>query len=92
MASSRIPIPANRCNFLAMYSILMGFLKTKPTSTIREAEAQWIERNKKWIGPRQTPRSVAAVYCMETGLTDEDIDEQLDWEFFEPDINDGFEE
>ena len=86
--------PATRCNQLAMNSYMEKYLKNRPYEEIRQAEEHWVERNKKWLVPGQTPRAVAAKFFARTGLDDDAMAEQMDWDHFEPGPDDpeGFDD
>ena len=51
-------------------------------STIKEAETRWVECNKKHL-PRDTwtPRTILANYCAELQFAEDQVDNELDWEF-----------
>ena len=75
--------PAVRCDMLAMAIYLKRYCKDKSHSeVIRQNELRWVERNKKFL-PRddRSPRLVLANYCTEMNFTEEQVDNELDWDF-----------
>ena len=68
---------------LAMALFLQRYSKNRDNlSTIKEAETFWMERNKKHL-PRdtRTPRTILTNYCAELQFAEDQVDNELDWEF-----------
>ena len=75
--------PAIRCDMLAMALFLQRYCQDRThAETIRQNEARWVERNKKFL-PRddRSPRLILANYCAEMNFTEDQVDNELDWEF-----------
>lgn len=75
--------PASRCDMLGMAIWLLRYFKDKSnTDTMAAVEARWVERNKKFL-PRddRTPRTILANYCTEMEFTEEQVDDELDWDY-----------
>lgn len=78
---------AVRCDMLGMALFLQRYSGNRSNQdTIREAEARWVERNKRHL-PRddRTPRTILANYCAEMNFTEDKIDSELDWDFLRDD-------
>ena len=54
---------------------------------IKDAEENWVKRNEKILHKPsldRTPRKILAKYCQQVPFCLEQIDRELDWDFFEP--------
>lgn len=74
---------AVRCDMLGMALFVKRYSSDRSNQeSIREAEARWKERNKKFL-PRddRTPRTILANYCAELDFHEDTVDAELDWEF-----------
>ena len=75
--------PAVRCDMLAMALFLQRYCKDRShAETIRQNEHRWVERNKKYL-PRddRSPRLILANYCAEMNFTEDQVDNELDWDY-----------
>jgi hypothetical protein len=54
-------------------------------AAIEEAKKAWIERNKAFMNKHATPQKVFYTYCKNVGLTEDQIINELDWDFFSED-------
>ena len=73
---------ANTCDFLAMSVFLQRYLKNgiATKDTIAAAESRWIERWKDNGGtPTTTPSKVYTMYAANSGLTLEQMEDEMDW-------------
>lgn len=74
---------AVRCDMLGMALFVKRYFSDRSNQdSIREAEARWTERNKKFL-PRddRTPRTILANYCAELNFHEDTVDAELDWDF-----------
>ena len=75
---------AVQCDHLAMFVFLSRYVKTIDAESVKAIEERWVEKNRKWLGPdTKPPSSVAIVYLGTSGLTVNQVDAELDWEFFQ---------
>ena len=54
---------------------------------IKEAKDNWVKRNEKFIhkpGMDRMPRKILARYCQAVPFGLDQIDRELDWDFFQP--------
>jgi len=61
----------------------------KNTDTIKEAEANCMTRNVKFLPSKSkdhTPRRVLARYCEAASCEEDQVDLELDWDFFCPEV------
>lgn len=75
--------PAVRCDMLAMALYLQRYCKDKShAEAIRQNEHRWVERNKRYL-PRddRTPRLILANYCAEMNFSEDQVDNELDWDY-----------
>jgi len=73
---------ANTCNFLAMSVFLQRFMKhgLANKDTIADAEQRWVDRAKETQPPRgTTPSKVYQAYAERSGMTLEQIEDEIDW-------------
>jgi hypothetical protein len=73
---------ANTCDFLAMSIFLQQFLRNGIANkdTIADAECRWVECAKESIGPHgATPSKVYQAYAKHSGLTLEQMEDEIDW-------------
>jgi hypothetical protein len=50
------------------------------------AEKAWIEKNKAFLkDAAATPKKVFTTYCEHMGLTEDQVIDEIDWEFFSDD-------
>jgi hypothetical protein len=70
--------------FLYLKRFLAGSIDK---ATLLAAESFWVERNKKWLGSDKAsyPSKIAMAYLEDVGITKSQLDEALDWSFFEVD-------
>jgi hypothetical protein len=56
-------------------------------ATLLAAESSWVEQNKKWLGGDKAsyPSKIGMAYLEDVGITESQLDEALDWSFFEVD-------
>jgi hypothetical protein len=53
---------------------------------IKEAEREWVEKNKPYLWDKdETPKKVFYTYCERMGLSEDQVIEQMDWDFFSED-------
>jgi hypothetical protein len=54
-------------------------------ATLLAAESSWVERNKKWLGGDKASYSskISMAYLEDVEITKSQLDEALDWLFFE---------
>ena len=91
---------AKHCDRLGVFVHLQKYCVNASPEDIAIAEKNWMERNKKWLdvdknGNRARPNSrspttVAMTYIEDNGgaFTVDDLNEQLDWDYFTPDADD----
>jgi hypothetical protein len=83
-ACGRFGHKAVQCDHLAMFVFLSQYVKTIDAESVKAIEERWVEKNRKWLGPdTKPPSSVAIVYLGTSGLTVNQVDAELDWEFFQ---------
>ncbi len=73
---------ANTCDFLAMSIFLQWFMKHGMANkeSIAKAEQCWVERAKDSHVPRNTtPSKVYQAYAEHSGLTLEQMEDEIDW-------------
>ncbi len=52
--------------------------------SVKAIEERWVEMNKQWLGSNaKQPSSVATTYLDTSGLTVNQVDAEIDWEFFQ---------
>jgi hypothetical protein len=70
--------------FLYLKQYLAGSIDK---ATLLAAELSWVECNKKWLGSDKAscPSKIAMAYLEDVGITELQLDEALDWSFFEVD-------
>jgi hypothetical protein len=56
-------------------------------ATLLAAELSWVEHNMKWLGGGKAsyPSEIAMAYLEDVGIIELQLDETLDWSFFEVD-------
>jgi hypothetical protein len=60
---------AVQCDHLAMFVFLSRCVKTIDAESVKAIEEQWVEKNRKWLGPgAKPPSSVAMIYLGTSGL------------------------
>jgi hypothetical protein len=72
----------NTCDFLAMSVFLQRFLRNGIANkdTIADTERRWVKRAKESIGPHgATPSKVYQAYAKHSGLTLEQMEDEIDW-------------
>ncbi len=79
---------AVQCDQLAMFLYLKQYLAGSiDKATLLAVELSWVERNKKWLSSDKAsyPSKIAMAYLEDVGITKLQLDEALDWSFFEVD-------
>ena len=77
---------ATHCDYFAMFLFVQRYIKKISPFTARAVKAKWAKKNTKWLNdapPDWTPSMVATAYLDPLGLSNEDLDDQLDWHHFE---------
>jgi hypothetical protein len=73
----------NTCDFLTMFVFLQRFLRNGIANkdTIVDVERRWVKRAKESIGPHGTitPSKVYQAYAEHSGLTLEQMEDEIDW-------------
>jgi hypothetical protein len=74
---------ANTCDKVGTWVFLHRFhWDWGNSSLINEAEKAWIEKNKAFIkDDAATPKKIFATYCEHMGLTEEQVIDEIDWDF-----------
>ncbi len=84
MACGRFGHKAVQCDHLAMFVFLSRYVKTIDAESVKAIEERWVEKNRKWLEPdAKPPSSVAMTYLGTSSLTVNQVDAELDWEFFQ---------
>jgi hypothetical protein len=66
-----------------MFIFLSWYVKSIDADGVMAVEEHWMDKNKKWIGSdAKPPSTVAASYLGASGLTFNQVDVEMDWEFF----------
>jgi hypothetical protein len=66
-----------------MFIFLSRYVKSIDADAVTVFEERWIDKNKKWLGSDAKPPSkVAASYLGASGLTVNQVEAEIDWEFF----------
>jgi hypothetical protein len=78
---------ANTCDKVGVWAFLCCFhCNPGNSSLIDEAERAWIEKNKAFIkNDAITPKKVFTTYCECMGLTEDQVVDKIDWDFFSND-------
>jgi hypothetical protein len=87
-AYGRFGHEAVQCDQLVMFLYLKQYLAGSINkATLLAAESSWVERNNKWLGGDKAfyPSKIAMAYLEDVGITELQLDEVLDWSFFEVD-------
>ena len=91
---------AKHCDRLGVFVHLQRYCTHATQEEIAEAERNWMERNKKWLDVdkdgrktrpnSRSPSTVAMMYIEDNGgaFSLEDLNDQLDWDYFTPAAND----
>ena len=91
---------AKHCDRLGVFVHLQRYCSHATQEEIAEAERNWMERNKKWLDVdkdgrktrpnSRSPSTVAMMYIEDNGgaFSLEDLNDQLDWDYFTPAAND----
>ena len=81
------------CNMVGMSVYLKRYFEHRNNAAaIKEAEENWIKRNKKCLnkpGQDRTPRKFLAKYYMAVLFDLDQIDAELDWDFFMPEVDEA---
>ena len=77
---------------LAMAIFLIRYFKENSNAgTLQEAETCWVGRNKKYLPwDNRSPRTILANYCAEMEFSENQVDNELDWEFLSTPGGDEF--
>jgi hypothetical protein len=82
-ACGRFGHKAVQFDHLAMIIFLSWYVKSIDADAVTAVEERWIEKNKKWLGSdAKPPLKVVASYLGASGLTVNQVDAEIDWEFF----------
>jgi hypothetical protein len=74
---------AVKCDHLAMFIFLSWYVKSIDADAVLAVKERWIDKNKKWLSSdAKPPLKVAASYLGISGLTINQVDAEIDWEFF----------
>jgi hypothetical protein len=66
-----------------MFIFLSQYIKSIDTDAVTAVKERWIDKNKKWLSSdAKPPLKVAASYLGASGLTVNQVDAEIDWEFF----------
>ena len=66
-----------------MFIFLSQYAKSIDADAVMAVEERWIDKNKKWLGSDAKPPSmVVALYLGTSSLTVNQVDTEMDWEFF----------
>ena len=69
------------CDALGMAICMRKYLPNRSNSqAMQVCEENWTEKNKKWITPTVPPRKLLTRYCESSGLSIDQVDEELDWD------------
>jgi hypothetical protein len=75
---------AVQCDHLAMFVFLSRYVKSIDAESVKAIKERWVEKNRKWLGPdAKLPSSVAMTYLGTSCLTVNQVDAELDWDFFQ---------
>jgi hypothetical protein len=79
--------PANACNKVGAWAFLCRYHRDRTnTAAIDEAERAWIEKNKPFLRDNdKAPKKVFCTYCNRMGLTKNQVNKEMDWDFFSDD-------
>ncbi len=67
-----------------MFVFLFRYVNNIDAELVKVIEKQWVEKNKQWLGSNaKPPSSVAMMYLDTSGLTVNQVDAEIDWEFFQ---------
>jgi hypothetical protein len=67
-----------------MFIFLSQYVKTIDAEWVKAIEERWVEENKQWLGSNaKPPSSVATTYLNTSGLTVNQVDAEIDWEFYQ---------
>ncbi len=65
-----------------MFVFFSRYVKTIDAESVKATEERWVEKNRKWLGlDAKPPSSVAMMYLGTSGLTVNQVNMELDWEF-----------
>ena len=72
---------ANTCDFLGMALHLGKYIDDGMDPTvIADCEKRWLEKFRQHLGtPTRTPRQVLKAYCEATNLSEDQIEDEMDW-------------
>jgi hypothetical protein len=75
---------ANACNNVGAWAFLRRYHRDCiNTALIKEAERAWVEKNKPYLRDKdETPKKVFYTYCERMGLSEDQVIEEMDWDFF----------
>jgi hypothetical protein len=63
--------------------ILSWYVKSIDGDVVTAIKEHWIDKNKKWLGSdAKPPLKMAASYLGASGLTVNQVDAEINWEFF----------
>jgi hypothetical protein len=79
--------PANACNKVGAWAILRRYHQDwANAAAIEDAERAWMEKNKPFLrNVDDTPRKVFTTYCKWMGIAEEQLIDEIDWDFFSDD-------
>ena len=78
---------ANACDKVGAWAFLRHYHQDQANAAaIEDAERAWMEKNKPFLrNVDDTPRKVFTTYCERMGIPEEQLIDEIDWDFFSDD-------